>query len=258
MIDPSSPTAVVANRILSSIESCWNIDPIFDRDASSLVLELPRLSISFWVREGETIVKSKNYTGMQIDENQGVGSLIGLSDRLVLKPDGGPGFRMILIPRGKVTADYIEALNHVEVSILRPNDSHVRHDSFLIDNKLGCLTDTGSLQSKLYLCWLHALTSHCLSDPLTLRTGTEEALRVLGGAAVRSYPTLDHDSREFLGQIAKCSPRREYYPPHLRVMEQTTWNRNIPPLSQHDDFWPLAKSIYEDYKNVWRAFPAGE
>ncbi|KAK4153473.1 hypothetical protein C8A00DRAFT_33763 [Chaetomidium leptoderma] len=257
VIDPSSHTAKLSHQILSSIESSQNIDLIFDCDANSLVLELPRLSISFWAREGETIIKSRNYTGMQIDRNQGIGSLIGLSDKLVLKPEGGPGLRMILVPRGQVSAHHINESNHVKVSILRPNDKHVRHDSFLVDDKLGCLTDTGSLQSKLYLCWLHALTSHCLPDPLTLRTGTEEALRILDGAAVKSYPTLDHDAREFLGQIANLSPRREYYPRHLRVMEQTTWNYDIPPLSQHDDFWPFAKSIYEHYETFGKLFQLG-
>ena len=42
------------------------------------------------------------------------------------------------------------------------------------DDKLGMLADTGSFPSKLYFCWLHALTSHCLPDFLTGRTGTEE------------------------------------------------------------------------------------
>ena len=68
MIDPSSPTAALAHEILGSIESLWNINPIFDRDAKSLDLELPRLCLSFRVRKGETTVKSKNYTGIQVDQ----------------------------------------------------------------------------------------------------------------------------------------------------------------------------------------------
>ena len=254
VIDPNSPTATLVHRILGSIESPRNIDPIFDCDARTLFLGLPRLCLSFSVREGEAIVESKNYAGMQIDHGQGINTLIGLLDKLVLKQNGGSGFRIILIPRGQVSGRYIEISDHVEVSILRAKDSFVRHDSFVVNTTLGCLTDTGSLQSKLYLCWLHALTSHSLPDPLTLRTGTEESLRIMGGAAVRSYPSLDHDAREFLGQITKLSPQRHYYPKELRVMEQTKWNYNIPPLSQHDDFWPLAKSIYEDYETFGDLF----
>ena len=141
---------------------------------------------------------------------------------MILKPDSSPGFRTILVPRGQVSAHYIKARDHVEVSVRRTDDTYVRHKSYTVNNKLGCLTDTGSLQSKLFLCWLHALISDSLPDPLTRRTGTEEALRILRGAAIKSYPALDHNSRNFLGQIAKLSPRQEYYPPYLRVIEQTT------------------------------------
>ncbi|KAK3987282.1 hypothetical protein QBC44DRAFT_127707 [Cladorrhinum sp. PSN332] len=257
VIDPSSPTAVLSHRILGRIESFWNINVIFNSDDSSLALELPRLSLSFQILQGETTVRSKNYTGMQISNSQGIHSLVGLVDKLVLEPERGPGFRIVLVPRGQVSACLTEASGHVKVSIHRDNDKRVRHDSFLVDDKLGCLIDTGALQSRLYLCWLHALTSHCLPDPLTSRTGTEEARRILQGAAVKSYPTLDHDSRELLAQIAKLSPPRTYYPSHLQDMEQTIWNETIPPLSQDDDFWPLAKSVYDDYETSRKLFRLG-
>lgn len=254
VVDPFSPTALLVDDILGSIESRWNINAIFDRGSRTMLLELPRLSLSFSVREGEAIAKSRDYPGMQVDQGQNISALIGLRDKLVLKPDGGRGFRTILVPRGQVSARYDKILDHVEVSILRENDRKVRHDSFAVNTELGCLTDTGSLHSKLFLCWLHALTSHSLPDPLTHRTGTEEALRILTRADINSYQVLDHDSRGFLGEIAKLSPRREYYPSHLRVMERTTWNHDIPPLSQHDDFWPLAESTYQSYQNFAKLF----
>ncbi|KAG7294015.1 hypothetical protein NEMBOFW57_004076 [Staphylotrichum longicolle] len=254
VIDSSSPTAELAHKILGCIESFWHIDTIFDRGDNVLLFELPRLCLSFSVGEGEAVVKSKNYTGMQIDQSQGIGTLVGLLNKLVLKPDSGSGFRIILVPRGEVSARHVKSLDHVDVSIYRDNDSHVRHDSFVVNDKLGCLSDTGSLQSKLYLCWLHALTSHPLPDPLTRRTGTEEALRILRSAAVKSHLTIDHGSREFLVQIAKLSPSRRYYPTHIHVMEQTKWNYHIPPLSQHEDFWGLAKDTYDHYERLAKLF----
>ncbi|GAB1314705.1 hypothetical protein MFIFM68171_04915 [Madurella fahalii] len=214
--------------------------------------------MSFSVRNGETAVRSKNYPGMQIDEKQWIGSLFGLEDKLVLKPDSGLGFRTVLVPRGRVSVSYNQALDHTAVSIHRVCDRRVRHDAFLIEDKLGCLKDTGSLQSKLYLCELHALTSHCLPDPLTLRTGTEEALRILGGAAVRSYPTLDSESCKILSRIAGCSPVREYYPSHLKEMERTAPRYDIPSLSQHENFFRLAKDIYNDYQTFAKLFQMGD
>jgi hypothetical protein len=65
-----------------------------------------------------------------------------------------------------------------------------KHNYFRINTALGRLVDNGSLQSKLFLCHLHAATSHCLPDPLTGRTGTEEALRILKSAAVASFIRL--------------------------------------------------------------------
>ncbi|KAK4459473.1 hypothetical protein QBC42DRAFT_299412 [Cladorrhinum samala] len=255
VVDPSSPTAALCHRILGGIETLRDINVIFDSATKLLSLILPRLSISFQVRQGEIAVRSMNYTGMEIDNRQGINTLVGLADKLVLRPERGPGFRMLLVPRGQVSTQLTDASGHVNVSIHRGSDTRrIHHDAFLIDDKLGCLTDTGSLHSRLYLCWLHALTSHCLPDPLTSRTGTEEALRILRGAAVKSHPNLDHDSRELLVQIAQLSPRRTYYPSHLEDMEQAKWNDDLPPLSQHDDFWPLAKSIYDDYEKSGKLF----
>jgi len=254
VIDPSSPTALLSYSILDAIEGPGDINAILNCDDNSLDLEFPRLSLTFHARQGENAVQSKNYSGMQIDSNQGIGSLVGLVEKLVLKPEHGPGLRMVLIPRGHVSSRISKASKHVKVSVQRGNNKRVRHDAFYVNDKLGCLVGTGFLQSTLYLCWLHALTSHCLPDPLTSRTGTEEALRILRSAAVRSYPTLDGDSRALLGEIASLSPLRTYYPMHLQEMEQTVWNDTLPPLSQHDDLWPLATSIFDDYKEAGKLF----
>lgn len=246
VIDVSSPTAKLVHTALGSFETRLDVDAIFDSDTRSLGIELPRLSLSFSLQQGTNTIKSEDYMGMEIDKTQSIGTLVGLSDKLVLRHSRGLGFRTVLVPRGELSSQHTS--RHVKISILRPNDNHVQHDSFIVDDKLGRLADTGSLSSKLYLCWLHALTSHCLPDPLTGRTGTEEALRTLEGAAIKSYPKLDDKSRGILVQIAKLSPHRQYYPDYLQVMEQTTWNDDMPPLSQHDSFWSLASSIYTSYQ----------
>ncbi|KAK4449026.1 hypothetical protein QBC34DRAFT_351713 [Podospora aff. communis PSN243] len=255
VVNPQSPTGQLCHEILASFEAAGDINLILDCNDSSLALELPRLSLSFQLHQGTTTILSKNYSGMQIDGIQGIGSLVGLLSKLVLKPEHGPGFRMVLVPRGQTCSNLAQTFSHVEVTILRrSNDKRIRHAAFYANDKLGCLTDSGSLQTKLFLCHLHALTSHCLPDPLTSRTGTEEALRILQSAAVRSYPTLDRESRALLGDIASLSPLRAFYPAHLQEMEQTAWSNALPPLSQHDDFWPLARDILDEYKKLEGVF----
>ncbi|KAK4211357.1 hypothetical protein QBC37DRAFT_389750 [Rhypophila decipiens] len=247
VVGPASPTAQLVNEILRAVEDPWDIDTTLDWDSQTLVINLPRLGLSFTVQEGSETVESKNYTGMTVDANQRAGTLIGLAHKLVLRPQQKHGFRRIVVPRGKIEWSYPRD-SHVKVSIIMDGAQHGRHESFVVDDKLGLLIDAGSLHSKLYLCLLHAVTSHCLPDPLTSRTGTEEALRILQGAAVKSYPALDEDSAACLARIALLSPGRQFYPLHLKVMEQVKWDRNLPSLSQHDAFWTLALSIDSHYR----------
>ncbi|KAK0717274.1 hypothetical protein B0T26DRAFT_775322 [Lasiosphaeria miniovina] len=244
VMDPRKPTAKhIALHILGSIENELDISCIFDTNTRTLTVDLPRMSLSFCVQERQGFLRSRNYTGMRVDEDHEVGTLIGLQNKLVLKPDAGGGPRQMLIPRGDVLPEYVKRDNAVQVSIGRSStQAFVCHDAYVVGDKLGCLIDSGSLQSKLYLCLLHASTSHCLPDPLTQRTGTEEALRILKGAAIVSYPSLDIESGKLLGSIGRLSPRRVYYPGYLKVMESTTWNDNFPSLSQHDDFRILANT----------------
>lgn len=255
VIEPSSSTTLLLHQILGAVAPRSGMDPIFDLETKSLSVELPMLSLYFSARQGDAVLKSKNYAGMEIDENQGIDTLIGLSDKLVLKPSSHAGFRKVLVPRGDISVVRIKPCGHVRLSSLGLDErDFIRHNAFTVNDTLGQLTDVGSLQSKLHLCYLHALTSHCLPDPLTHRTGTDEALRILRGAAVKSYPALDEESRELLAHIAALSPPRTYYPSHIRAMEQAEWNANLPTLSQHEDFWPLAKAVHEHYHTSEKLF----
>ncbi|KAL2132090.1 hypothetical protein VTI74DRAFT_4243 [Chaetomium olivicolor] len=199
-----------------------------------------------WVSSsGETKIRSKHYCGMFIDEDQSIGALVGLQNKLVLREDGISTHsiprRIVLVPRGPPSTR-LES-DHVSVSINSYHQHHVNHDAFTIDSTLGQMKSSGSLSSKIYLSLLHALTSHCLPDPLTGRTGTEEALRILRSASVRSFQRLDDDSYGLLCNIARLSPERTFYPDHLRNMEQTKWHKALPVLSQHDEFWLAVEEI---------------
>jgi hypothetical protein len=245
LIDPHSTAAEAVSVYLNPIDSTTNVDMIFHPDRRTLVLDLPRFSISFTLVEGESTIKSKHYSGMSIDECQNIGALVGLNNKLVLKQHGVSKLctprRMVLVPRGSLTSEIVD--HHVEVNVEQSSALRVKHDAFTIDSTLGRITSSGSLSSNLYLCHLHALTSHCLPDPLTGRTGTEEALRILQSASVRSFQRLDEESHALLCDIARLSPQRVFYPEHLQDMEQVRWSNRLPALSQHDAFWPAVEDI---------------
>ena len=130
------------------------------------------------------------------------------------------------------------------VSINTDGEQHVRWHKYTIDTDLGRLASNTSLMSKLYQCYLHALTSHCLPDPLLGHTGTEEALYMLRSAACRSFQRLDGQEAKLLELISKLTPKRVYYPTHLQSMATVKWN-DLPALSQHHDYFGAVCTILD-------------
>lgn len=256
VVDPHSTTADEILKITGPLESRYHTNCIFHHvpEAPYLAVDLPRFSLTFRLDEGQSVLQSKIYPGMCVGKVQGIGTLIGLKSKLVLEPQrrcsNQP--RTILIPEAEFSSKLVG--HHVEVVARSAEKQHIRHHVFEVNRDLGFLSDRGALQSKLLVCYLHALTSNCLPDPLTSRSGTEEALRLLGSAAIRSANQLDTQSAEYLQAIAEVSPRRRYYPDHLTVMEQVKWSDNLPPLSQQDDFWPLAQAVHENFRDFAALF----
>lgn len=262
LIDPHSQTARTIHKCLAAFESAEDINLILQPDMKTVVAELPLFALSFWITEGETAIKSKDYVGMKIDRSQGIGTLVGLKNKLVLRPESrvSSKHRIILVPRALIQQGEASILTarengHVRVNIEAQTSDRKRHDAFEVDITLGRLKDSGGLQSKLFLCLLHALTSHCVPDPMTGRTGTEEALTILRSPAVKSFQHIDEDSHNLLLQIAQLTPKREYYPRHLKDMESVAWDESLPPLSQHEEFRTEATSIIDDavaYEDVFK------
>ncbi|KAK3317279.1 hypothetical protein B0T19DRAFT_389380 [Cercophora scortea] len=252
VIDLNAQTARLIYNILEPIDSRTNIDLIFHRQSGVLVLDLPRFGISFTLAQGTSEIRSRSYTGMQIDDDQGIGALVGLKSKLVLRSSDdlelASPTRLVLVPRGDIISSL--ARNHVINTIyLNPSGTRVGHVALRVDSMLGRITDNGSLSARLFLCQLHAVTSHPLPDPLTDRSGTEEALRILGSAAVKSFQRLDDDSYKLLGQIAAISPARNFYPPGLKNMEEIIWSSKLPVLSQNDGFMPKCQAIIDHAKD---------
>ncbi|KAI9655268.1 MAG: hypothetical protein M1829_000681 [Trizodia sp. TS-e1964] len=210
---------------------------IFNAASSKLDIEMPRLKIGFSLWPNSKKLLSQQFKDMYVDPEQIVGSLVGLRSKLVLKNDFGR--RKVLVPNGAVSCDFIDG--HAVVDIEKATSNRIH--PYDVDELLGRLVDNGSLQSKLTLCYLHALTSYCIPDPLTRKTGTEMALSILESAAVRSFSCLSRENHDMLNSIAELSPRRAYYPAELQVMERVTWNPSSSFLSQHGRFYTAVHSI---------------
>lgn len=256
LINPKSNTAGCINDIFSALEKPEFITIILNKGNAELEIGLPRYDLTFYLMPASSSLRCRKYPGMRIDSVQNIRSLVGLKNKLVLCPLDGESSRRkaIIVPRGTPGVQRNRD-SHPSVTIL-PTDfrdmklkgcqaelSRHKHHYYEIDDMLGRFIDYGSLQSKLLLCHLHAVTSHCLSDPLTSCTGTEEALRVLKSAAVMSFSRLEPDEAELLLGIAKLSPERKFYPKYLKEMQQIEWNDNLCPLAQNDEFGQVVESI---------------
>ena len=241
LLSVSSGTARALSGILSALENSTHIHTFFHDDSKILDIELPRLQLGFYLKPGDPLIYSRQFRGWYIDSHQDIGTLVGLQNKLVLKQDKEGQSRLLVVPEGQVA--YRRTSGHVEVSI--DSDTATKVHTFHVDKRLGRMVDNGNLQSKLFLCYLHALTSYCLPDPLTQRTGTEQALSILNSAAVRSFDCLTEDNLAILKQIAKLTPGRIYYPANERVMQTVDWDPSLSSLSQHGGFYTSVKAIFE-------------
>jgi hypothetical protein len=182
--------------------------------------------------------------GYVIDSSQSSGTMFGLKNQLVLRPSNQSSEmpRRVIIPQGEI--GFRLDGDFARVSISTGSARKVDWHEYTIDTDLGRLTGSLNLHSKLYQCYLHALTNHCLPDPLLGRTGTEESLGILHSAALLSFQRLSKYDAMLLERISDLTPDRVYYPPHLQSMVTVEWN-NLPSLSQHHDFHPAVLSILD-------------
>lgn len=240
LVDPASSTGQALAAVLQPLKQHLWLSIVLAADSQTVEIELPQLQLNFHLRRGTCSVVSRKQRGFEVDSSQSIGTLVGLKTKLVVR-NVSTNDRKVIIPAGRV--GFARDREHVTVLIAPESGSpHV----YAIDGTLQRLSDNGSLQSKLFLCYLHAVTSFCLPDPLTFRTGTEQALSILKSAAVRSFPVLPSHAIELLSKIDSLTPRREFYPRHLKDMQTVEWKPTLPVLSQHPHFHLAVQQLFKE------------
>jgi hypothetical protein len=239
-IDIRSSTFAVVSSLMSPLETADHI--IATHTARSFEVFLPRLHLSFFLNMNWEL-ECRSLPGYVIDKTQSCGTMFGLRNKLILCPClssfGEPLLRRVIIPQGDIS--YSRDGDFANISINTDAGQHVRWHEYTIDTDLGCLTSNTTLSSKLYQCYLHALTSHCLPDPLLGQSGTEEALCMLRSTACRSFQRLDIQEAILLELISKLSPDRKY---SSQLTASVKWD-DLPVLSQHYDFFQAVCSIID-------------
>ena len=95
--------------------------------------------------------------------------------------------------------------------------------------------------------YCHALTSYILEDPLTGKTGTEEALSFLSSGIVQPWSPIDEEARHSLARIASLSPQRSYYPEDKKVLSRIIWNENLAFPAQDDRLCTVVTKVLEQH-----------
>ncbi|KAG8719382.1 hypothetical protein FRC09_011187 [Ceratobasidium sp. 395] len=257
LLDIHSPAFIAIARQISPLESSRYLHAIrstheFARGATRITISLPRMKIAFFVNK-KMQLESGNLRGHVIDENQSTGTMFGLRNQLVLRAKDPivqslPQSRAVLIPYGKIEFSLRD--HHSRVTIDNGSEQHIGFYQYKVDTDLGYLASGNTnLTSRLFKIYLHALTSHCLPDPLTGRTGTEEALYELSEPATSSFEQIDEEQARLLSLIGALTPQRVYYPAHLQSMQTVNWI-NLPPLAQHYAFCTSANAILDRARSL--------
>ncbi|KAH9056705.1 hypothetical protein EDB87DRAFT_1793974 [Lactarius vividus] len=246
LIDIHSATFQMISNLFSALESPEHI--IISCTNHALEVSLNRLHLAFFVNQNSEL-ECRSMPGYIIDKLQSSGTMFGLRNQLILRPSSESSEipRRVIIPQGDI--EFGMDGDFATVSIKTGTARRIHWHEYTIDTDLGRLTGNVSLRSKLYQCYLHALTSHCLPDPLLGHTGTEESLHMLQSATFLSFQRLSHDDARLLRLIDNLTPSRVYYPPHLQSMATVEWN-GLPVLSQHHDFHPAVFAILDHARSI--------
>ena len=234
LVDPQSPLFQRVARIFDRFEYRQQLT-VFQPARKPLSVELRRLELSFFVNT-RNLLESLQLQS-EIDPDQDAGTWYGLNSKLVLRDPINPRQRSLIVPIGSVS--YKRNGLHVTVEVVNSGN----YGRFTINDVLGRL-DCPAEPRLLYLkAQFHAYTSFIVPDPLTGRTGTEEALHCLKSGYCQPWAPLNPGPYQSLISIAGLTPRREYYPKDLRVMQKVFWDAHLTSTIQHNGFRPIIEAI---------------
>lgn len=241
LVDVRSRTCQRTTNVFGKLETLM-FTHITRSTGDVLHVFLPRLGFHF-IRHNNGDLECQELRKI-VDRDQSLGTLIGLKNRLVLCARGDRSKkldRLVLVPKGSVSTR-IEG-PHIAVHVTTTG-RNVHCFRFRHDPILNRLEGDGSVVSRLYQAYLHALTSFILPDPLTGSLGMEQSIRILDEQAFRCCRPLYSTEMDMLNLIASLTPQRVFYPTHLKAMQQITWHRDISPLLQNGAFADIARRVY--------------
>ncbi|KAG1893015.1 uncharacterized protein F5891DRAFT_1209340, partial [Suillus fuscotomentosus] len=242
LFDIRSHTFSMIANTLSPLENSQYLIVTCSMDV--VKVDLPRFGLSFFIdKDGE--LHSRNQRGMVVDKNQSTGTMLGLVNQLVLRPKDRQTYsdRRVIIPQGDVVVE--PSGHHIQVTIhIDPDHAHLPYHCYTIDTELCRLTGNVGLTNKLYKVYLHAVCSAHVPDPLTRRTGLEEAMYLLQSAACFSFMKLDPFECKLLAWIGSLTVDRTWSIVGRRSQD-VHWQSGLSSYVQSCAFYHAARNIVQ-------------
>ncbi|RDL37029.1 Uncharacterized protein BP5553_04462 [Venustampulla echinocandica] len=248
LVDPQSPLFSRIARIFDRFEYRHHLT-VFQPHKVPLSVELRRLELTFVVN-GRNLLESPQLQA-EIVIDQDAGTWYGLSSKIVMKDvirrrdprtqrfiHSTPGRQIsIIVPIGDIR--YKRYGPHVIIDV-QNDGSYGRYTVNPVLKRLDCPAEPRLLYLKAQF---HAYTSFVLPDSLTGRTGTEEAIPCLKSGYCQPWTPLTVGPQRSLHTLSKLTPRREYYPKDLKVMQKTLWDPQLTASIQHDSLRAVVQDI---------------
>lgn len=252
LVDPSSALFDHVASIFHGFEHRARLTVFQPKSkVGGLSVELRRLDLSFVVKEKGLLHCRELHA--DVDPDQDAGTWYGFDSKIVLRDSQNAARRSILVPLGPLS--WKRRGKHVAVHA----ENGGTYGIFTINTVLGRLDCPAEARLLLFKAVLHAYTASAAGtpDPLTRRSGTEEALHCLRSAQNQPWMPLNPAFEQYLGLLAGLAPKRTYYPPGKKVMQQVFWDDGLPAAAQHEAFYPAVAAIYQKSTQL-SAFSAAE
>lgn len=237
LVDPHSPTARKVAKVFENFEQPGQLT-IYQPTTKKITVDISRFELSFQVNRNFRLEERK--LGKEIDADQDAGCLYGLLSKLVLRDTANRTRRSIIVPIGRSLHRLFGM--HVAVTVEASTNINA-YASFDIDDALGRLTCPPEPALVYFKAHLHALTSFPMPDPLTGRTGTEEAVQILQSGVAQPWSPLGKEAITRLLWISNLSAAREFYPKDKRRLQNVNWNPHLSVTVQHERFETLARDL---------------
>ncbi|KAI1753021.1 hypothetical protein F4782DRAFT_95691 [Xylaria castorea] len=235
LVDPHSATFAQIADIFRHFEQPDKLTVFQPQNAAAnLTVELKHLDLHFEVNKNQLLQCQQ--LDAEIDPDQDPGTWYGLSSKIVMRETKTQN-RSVIVPLGEPKIRRNGP--HVDVRIQGSSN----YASFKIDSILGRLSCSPEPRIIYAKALYHAITSFCLPDKLTGRTGSSEAFVILQSGVAQPWTPVPRMANMIFEIFYKLIPRRKYYPPEIRRFQTVRWDADLTSSIQCDGYGPLIEAI---------------